>query len=108
MKKPAGQGARIVLNEEVINSVAAVHTSNRLAAHHASTKRVDAIRLNILDLREMDTVFVAKRKIVEKIFQGKDAAFCEEFGALWTDAFQHLDIGLKTKDHRSYVYIIPE
>ncbi len=50
MKEFAGQRARIILNQEVINGIAAAHAPHCLAAHYARTQRINAVRLNVLDL----------------------------------------------------------
>jgi putative heme iron utilization protein len=41
----------------------------------------------------MNAVFVAKRQVMKKIFEGVDAALGKELGALRADAFDHADFG---------------
>src|SRR5271157_1084710 len=82
MKEFAGQRTGIILNEEVIDGIAAVHAANGLAAHDAGAQGISAVGLNVLDLGEMDAVFIAERQIVEQIFECEDAAFGEQLGAL--------------------------
>ncbi len=102
VKKLAGQRAGIILNEEMIDGIAAVHAANSLAAHDAGAQGVGAVGLNVLDFGEMDAVFVAEGQIVEQIFEREDAALGEEFGALRPDAFHHADVGLEGDGHRSF------
>src|ERR1700693_2858788 len=89
VKKFAGQRAGIVLNEQVVDGVAAVHAANGLAAHHAGADGVDIVGLNILDPGEVEAIFIAKRKIVEEIVESVDAALGKEFGALRPHTFDH-------------------
>src|SRR5208283_3694823 len=89
----AGQRAGIILNEEMIDGIAAVHAANGLAAHDTGAQSVGAVGLDVLDLGEMDAVFVAEGKIMEQIFKRVDAALGEEFGALRPNAFHHADVG---------------
>jgi hypothetical protein len=70
---------------------------------HAESK--DIVGADVLNLGEVDAVFVAEREIGEEIFEGVDAAFGEEFGALRADSLDHLDAGLQAFGHRD-VYII--
>src|SRR5208283_5468612 len=81
MKEFARQRTRIVLNEEMIDRIAAIHAANRLPAHDLCTQRVCSIRLDVPNLGKMNTVFIAERKIIEQIFQRVNPALGEEFGA---------------------------
>ena len=47
VEKLAGEGAGIVLNEQMVNGVAAVHATDSLAAHNAGAQGVGTIGLNI-------------------------------------------------------------
>src|SRR6266704_630153 len=59
-----------VLDEQMIDGVAAAaHAANGLAAHHAGANGVDAIGLDVLDVRKMDAVFVAKWQVAEEILE---------------------------------------
>ena len=101
MKKLAGKLATsFVLYKQVVNGVAAeAHVSNGLAAHDPRSNRVGAVRLNVLDLRKMDAVFVTKRKVAEQIFERMNAALREQFGALRADAFDHAHFGAEAHRH---------
>jgi len=82
--------ARVVLNEQVIDGVAAAaHAADGLAAHHARANGVNAVGLDVLHLGKMDAVFVAKGEIAEQVFERVDAALREQFSALRANAFDH-------------------
>jgi hypothetical protein len=100
MKKFAGERSGVVLHEKVIDGVASAHTANGLTAGDAHSQSEDMVGAHILDLREMEPVFIAEREITEEIFEGVDAAFCEKFGALRAYTFNHLDVGLQTVGHK--------
>ncbi len=94
MKEFAGeQAAGGVLNEQVIDGVAAAHAADGLAAHDLGADGVDAVGLDVLDIGKMDAVFVAERQIREQVFEGVKAALGEHFGALRTDTLDHADFG---------------
>ena len=101
MKKLAGKLATsFVLYKQVVNGVAAeAHVSNGLAAHDPRSNRVGAVRLNVLDLRKMDAVFVTKRKVAEQIFERMNTALREQFGALRADALDHAHFGAEAHRH---------
>jgi hypothetical protein len=84
----------------MVDGVAAAHAANRLSAGNAHAQREDIVGADILDLRKVDTVFVAEREIAKEVFEGVNAALGEEFGALWADTFDHLDIGLQAVSHK--------
>ena len=68
MEKFAGKkSARCVLHEEVINSVAAAHPADGLTAHYLGSDGVNAVWLDVLDVRKMNAVFVAERQIRQQI-----------------------------------------
>ena len=77
----------------MIDRVPSTHGAHGLAAHYAGANGVYAVGLDVLDVREVDAVFVAKRQVVEEIVDRVDAAFGEEFGAVGTNAFDHADFG---------------
>ena len=94
VKKFAGERAGIVLNEKMVDGVAAVHAANGLAAHDAGANGVDIVGLDVFDPGEVEAIFVAKRKIVEEIVESVDAALGEEFGALRPYTFDHANFGI--------------
>ena len=100
MKKFAGKRTGVVLHKKMINGIAATHAANGLAAGDANSQGENIVGANIFDLRKVQTVFVSKWKITEKVFERVDAAFDEKFGALWTNTFDHLDIGLQAVRHK--------
>ena len=93
VEKFAGQRARSVFDKEMIDGVVAAHGADGLAAEDGGADRVDVVGLDVFDVGEMDAVFVAEGQVGEEIFEGVEAAFSEEFGALGTDAFDHADFG---------------
>jgi len=93
VKKFAGELAGGILHEEMIDGVASAHGAHGLTAHDAGANGVDAVGLDVLDVGEMDAVFVAEGQIVEEIVERVDAALGEEFGAVGADAFDHADFG---------------
>jgi len=98
----ARKRAAVVLHEEMVDGVAAVHPTDGLAAHDASTQGINTVGLNVFYFGETDAVFVAKREIVQKIFQSVDTALGKQLRAVRADSFDHLDVGLKTDGHRSH------
>ena len=105
VKKFAGERAGVVLHQKMIDGIAAAHAANGLSAGDAYAEGENVVGADVLDLREVDAVFVAEREIGEEIFEGVDAAFGEEFGTLRAYTFDHLDVGLQAIGHRD-VYII--
>ena len=103
VKKFAGERAGVVLHEKMIDGVASAHAANGLAAGDADAESEDVLGANVLDLRKVDAVFVTERKIGEEIFEGVDAAFGEEFGALRADSLDHLNAGLKRIGHQPFM-----
>src|SRR5579871_2257961 len=89
----------------MVDSDVGAFVRDGLAAHNARANGVNVVGLEIADLREMDAVFVAEGQIREKVLNGVDAAFGEEFGALRADSFDHANFGGERKGH-SVVYII--
>ena len=90
VKKFAGQqAAGRVLHQQVINGVAAAHSADGLAAHHLGANGVNAVGLDVLHIRKMDAIFVAKRQVREQVFERVKAALGEQFGALRADALDH-------------------
>jgi hypothetical protein len=94
VKKFAGERAGVVLNEKMIDGIASTHAANGLAAGDADAQSENIVGTNIFDLREVETVFVAKRKVTEKVFESVNATFGKELGALRAYTFDHLDVGL--------------
>src|SRR5260370_13983010 len=92
VKKFARERAGVVLDEKMIDGVAAAHAANSLAASDADAQREDIVGAHIFDMRKVETIFVTEREISEKIFERVDAAFCEKFGSLMPYPFEHLDI----------------
>jgi hypothetical protein len=106
MEKFAGELAGGILHEKMVDGVASAHGADGLAAHDAGANSVDAVGLDVLDIGEVDAVFVAEGEIVEEIVDGVDAALGEEFGAVRADAFDHADFGGQGQGHRWFIYII--
>src|SRR5882762_7500905 len=106
MKKLAGELAGRILHQKMVDGVASTHGAQGLAAQHARADRVYAIGLDVLDIGEMDAVFVAERQIEKKVIERIDAAFSEEFGTLGPDAFDHADFGGQGERHRCVIYTI--
>lgn len=63
VKEFAGELARRILHKEMINGVATAHGAQGLSAHHAGANGIDAIGLDVLDIREMNAVFVAEGQV---------------------------------------------
>src|SRR5260370_18158891 len=101
VKKFAGKrAAGFVLDKQMIDGIApAAHAADGLAAHDASANGVGAVRLDVLHLGKMDTVFVAKREVAEQVLERADAALREEFGALRADALDHAYFGAEVHGH---------
>ena len=101
VKEFAGErAAGVVLNEEMIDGVAAAaHAADGLAAHDTRANGVSAVGLDIFYFGKMNAVFVTKREIAEQIFERVDTALGEEFGALRADAFDHADFGAEVHGH---------
>ena len=74
VKEFTGQGSGVVLNEEMIDCVAAVHAADGLTAHYLRAQSVRVVGLDVFDFGELNAVFVAKWQVAEKIFQS-DATF---------------------------------
>src|SRR5258706_4159075 len=89
----------------MIYGIAAAHAANGLSASDAYAESEDSVGANVLDLGEVEAVFVAEGEMGEKVFESVDAAFGKEFGTLRADTFDHLDVGLQAVGHRD-VYII--
>ena len=87
----AREGAGGVFDEEMIDSVVTAHGADGLSAEDRGADREDIIGLDVFDVGEVDAVFVAEGKVGEEVFEGVEAAFGEEFGALGADAFDHAD-----------------
>ena len=77
---------------------------DRLAARHAHTQRKDTVWPNVLNLRKMDAIFIAKGKIAEQVFQGVNAALCEQLRALRAHTFNHSNVGLQAFGHRGFTF----
>src|SRR5580704_1914946 len=100
MKKLAWeQTAGGVLYEQMIDGVVREFIGDGLAAHHARANRVDAVRLNVFDIRKLDAIFVTKRQIGEQVFKRVNAALGEKLGALRANALDHAHFGCKTECH---------
>jgi len=101
MKKLAGQHpARLVLDQQMVNSVAAeAPVSNGLAAHHPGANGVRSVWLDVFHLREVDPVFVAKRQVAEQISHRVDAALGEQFRALRAHALDHARFAREAHGH---------
>src|SRR5258708_17576839 len=93
VKKFAGKLAGGILHEEMVDGVASAHGAHGLSAHDTGANDVDPVGLDVLDIGEMNAVFVAERQIVKEIVERVDGAFSEEFGAVRADAFVHADFG---------------
>src|SRR5215813_12667262 len=104
VKKLAGQGACLVLHKQVIDSVAAAHSADGLAAHDGDAQREDSVWPDVLYMGKLDAVFIAKGQIGEQIFQGMDAALGEQLGALGADALDHLHRRLQSACHKRLLY----
>jgi hypothetical protein len=103
VKKLDGERAGFVLNEQMIDSIAAAHAADGLAAHDFSANGVDTVWLNVFEAGETDAVFVAKWQIGEQIFECMDSALGEEFGSLRANAFDHADFRSESYRHAIFV-----
>ena len=106
VKKLAVEQAGRIFYEQVVDGIAGVLVGNSLAAHDHRANGVDAVGLDVVDVREMDAVFVAKGKVSEQVFQRENAALGEKFRALRADALDHAHFGGESKRHL-LLYIIP-
>ena len=106
VKKLAGELAGGILHQKMVDGVASAHGAQGLTAHDAGANGVDTVGLDVLDVREVDAVFVAERQIEKKIVERIDAAFSEEFGTLRPDAFDHANFGGQRKGHQCVIYTI--
>ncbi len=96
VKKFAGEKATGgILNEEMIDGVVGEFIGDGLAAHDARANGVSAGRLDVLDIGEVDAVFVAEGEVAEQVLEGVDTALGEKLGALRANAFDHADLGGK-------------
>jgi len=93
------QATGFVLDEQMIDGIAAAHGADGLATHHASANGVNAVRLDVFHPGKMDAVFVTKRQVAEEILKRVDAALREEFGALRANAFDHAYFGAEVHRH---------
>lgn len=100
MEKFAGELASGILHEKMIDGVASTHRAHGLSAHDAGANGVDPVGLDVLNVGEMNAVFVAEGQIVKKIVERIDAAFSEEFRAVRADAFDHADFSCQGQGHR--------
>jgi hypothetical protein len=99
-KLASQQSARLVLDQQMINSVAAeTPASNGLPAHHPRANGVGSVWLNVFDLREVHAVFVAKRQVAEQISERADAALGEQFGALRAHPLDHAHFATEAHGH---------
>ena len=94
MEKFARQRAGVILHEQVIDRIAAPHAAYGLSARHAHAQGKDTVWPNVLDLRKMDAIFIAKGKIAEQVFQRVNAALFEQLRALRAHTFNHSNVGL--------------
>jgi hypothetical protein len=100
VKEFAGEeSAGGVLYEEMIDGVVVVLVGDGLAAHDTDADGVSAPGLDVLNMGEMDAVFVAERKVGEEVLESMDTALGEELGALGADAFYHADCGCQGENH---------
>jgi len=106
VKKLTGELAGGILHEKMVDGVAPAHGAHGLSAHDPGADRVNALRLDILDVGEVDAVFVAEGEIVQEIVEYKDTALGKEFGALRADAFDHADFSGQGEGHRCVIYTI--
>ena len=88
VKKDGVERPGIVAHGEMVKRAAAAMIREQPAGGDARQNRGRLSRLNLIDRREMDAVFVAKRKIIQQGADGFDAALDEQSGALRADAFQ--------------------
>ncbi len=100
VKEFAGkEAAGGILYEQMIDGVVGELIRDSLAAHHARANRVCAGRLDVFDIRELDSVFVAERQVGEQVLKRMNAALGEKFGALRADAFDHAHFGCQAQRH---------
>src|SRR5690242_13417154 len=106
MEEFAGQqAASLVLHQQVINGVAAeAHVSKGLTAHDARTNGICSVGLNVLHLRKVNAVFIAKRQIAEQIFERINPALSEQFGTLRANALDHSHFGAEAHRHGLLLY----
>jgi hypothetical protein len=67
VEKLAWERTGVVLHQQMVDGVAAVHAADRLAAHNAGAQGVGAVGLNVFNFGEMNAVFIAKREIVQQV-----------------------------------------
>src|SRR6266849_11211505 len=108
MKKFAGEEAGRILNEQMVNGVAAARCAHGLAAHHPRANGVDAVGLDVLYVAEMDAIFITEGQVKEQVLEGKDPTLGEQFRALRTYTFNHANFGGKSEGHRQVIYTIEE
>src|SRR6202034_957198 len=77
------------------------HPADGLAAHYLGADGVNAVWLDVLDIRKMNAVFIAERQIRQQISQRVEAALGQQFGALWADALDHAHFGGEGKRRHS-------
>ena len=107
VKKLAGKRARVVLDKQMVDGVAAIHPAYGLATHHLGSQGINPIGLNILNLGEMDGVFVTERQVIQQVFQGINPALRQKFCTARAHALHHLHIRLQANAHAPFLYIIP-
>ena len=100
VKKFARERTGVVLDEKMIDGIAATHAANSLTAGDADFEREEIVGANISNLRKMKAVFVSERQVTKEIFESVDATFGKEFGTLRAYSFDHLDIGLQAIGHK--------
>ena len=94
------QPARLVLDQQVIDGVAAeAHVADGLTAHHPGANGVRAIRLDVSHFRKVDSVFVPEGQVAEQILQRVDAAFREQLRALRPNTFDHAHFRAEAHAH---------
>ncbi len=99
VKKLAGERAGLILDEKVINGVAAPHAAHGLAAHDTRADGVRAIWLDVTDIRKAGAVFVTKRQVGKQIFESVDAPLRQQLRALRADALDHANFRGETEGH---------
>ncbi len=93
------QTAHVVLQQQMIDGVAAAHAANHLAAHHTRANGVGAVRLDVFHLGEMDAIFITEGEVTQQILERVDSALREQLRALRAYPLDHAYFGAEVHRH---------
>ena len=79
VKKFAGERARLVAHEQVIDAAARARVADQAAAQDLRANGVDLSRRDLANFCEVDAVFVAEGQIAEQVFKRPQPALAREF-----------------------------